>query len=118
MTKEIEKPSAPVQEHKRFEPPKQFTSPVKEEKIAPTPAPTPVPTPSQSSSPAQSTVTEEDVPPSEPDFTENYDDLDSNSYNMDIPERDEATKKAMINELDISDTAKNILELFDGKIAN
>ncbi len=118
LTKEIEKPSAPVQEHKRFEPPKQFTSPVKEEKIAPTPAPTPVPTPSQSSSPAQSTVTEEDVPPSEPDFTENYDDLDSNSYNMDIPERDEATKKAMINELDISDTAKNILELFDGKIAN
>ena len=77
-----------------------------------------MPTPSQSSSPAQSTVTEEDVPPSEPDFTENYDDLDSNSYNMDIPERDEATKKAMINELDISDTAKNILELFDGKIAN
>lgn len=114
LTKELEKPSAPVQEHKRFEPPKQFTSPVKEEKIAPTPAPTP----SQSSSPAQSTVTEVDVSPSKPDFTENYDDLDSNSYNMDIPERDEATKKAMINELDISDTAKNILELFDGKIAN
>ena len=115
MTKELEKPSAPVQEHKRFEPPKQFASPVKEEKIAQTPAPTS----SQPSSPAQSTVTEEeDVPPSEPDFTENYDDLDSNSYNMDIPERDEATKKAMINELDISDTAKNILELFDGKITN
>lgn len=114
LTKELEKPSAPVQEHKRFEPPKQFASPVKEEKIAQTPAPTS----SQPSSPAQSTVTEEDVPPSEPDFTENYDDLDSNSYNMDIPERDEATKKAMINELDISDTAKNILELFDGKITN
>lgn len=114
LTKELEKPSAPVQEHKRFEPPKQFASPLKEEKIAQTPAPTS----SQSSSPAQSTVTEEDVPPSEPDFTENYDDLDSNSYNMDIPERDEATKKAMINELDISDTAKNILELFDGKITN
>lgn len=114
LTKELEKPSAPVQEHKRFEPPKQFASPLKEEKIAQTPAPTS----SQSSSPAQSTVTEEDVPPSEPDFTENYDDLDSISYNMDIPERDEATKKAMINELDISDTAKNILELFDGKITN
>lgn len=106
-----------IQETKKIEPPKSSLTPTHFE--APKPQ---TEQPKVEEKPVVSKVINtpqvEEYPTNEPDFAENYDDLDSNSYNLQIPERDEETKKAMINELDISDTAKSIMQLFDGKIAN